>query len=189
MNWLIIVGIVVIFIVLVIAGSMLFIVMDLMSYTATGSETLNPAGTSIGSALVVYSPGVTGAAKNAAAILASDLQSKGYTVKLAGIRSGTAANTSGYDVIIVGGPMYWGMVSSSVNAYLNGLNPSKNVELGVFATTGGSQFNDNDIVTFAKQVAAFTYSSTLNKPPVTKTVRIGDAGNNDCSDLVSAVLQ
>ncbi len=162
---------------------------DIMSYTDTGSKTLNPAGAPIGKALVVYNPGVSGAAKNAAATIAGDLQSKGYTVNLAGIKSASAANVSGYDVVIAGGPMYFGRVSNSVDAYLTALKPQKNEELGVFATTGSGQFNDGDIASFGKQVAASLCSSMLNKTASTKTIRSGDAGNADCSELVSAVVQ
>ena len=161
---------------------------DIMSYTATGSKTLSPAGTSVGKALVVYNPGVSGAAKDAAEKIAGDLQSKGYTVTLAGIKSSAAANISGYDVIVAGGPMYFGRVSNSVDAYLNGLKPQKDVEVGVFGTTGSDQFHNEDIASFGKQVAAVPGISSLNKTAVTKTLRSGDAGNTDCLDFVSAVV-
>ena len=48
-------------------------VFDLASYTAVGSTTLEPAGTAVGSALVVYNPGISGDAKDAADIVAGDL--------------------------------------------------------------------------------------------------------------------
>jgi len=193
MNWLMIVGLIVLGIVLVIiavaivAGALFC--GDIMSYTDTGSKVLNPAGAPVGKALVVYNPGVSGAAKNAAVTIAGDLQSKGYTVNLAGIKSTAAANTSGYDVIIAGGPMYFGRVSNSVDAYLTALKPQKDIEFGAFATTGAPQFNDGDITSFGKQVASDMGNGTLNKPAAIKTIRSGDAGNTDCSDLVSAVLQ
>ncbi len=189
MNWIMIIGLVVAGIVVVAFAIGLIICGDLLSYTATGNKTLNPAGTPAGKALVVYNPGVSGAAKDAAATIAGDLQSKGYAVSLAGVRSTAAANTSGYDVIIVGGPMYFGKVSSSVEAYLKGLKSQKDVALGVFATTGAPQFNNDDIASFGKQVASLPCNSMLNKTAVTKTIRSGDAGNVDCSEFVSAVLQ
>jgi hypothetical protein len=193
MNWLMIIGLAVVGIVLiaaaaaVIAGSLFC--GDVMSYTATGSETLSPDGAPVGKALVVYNPGVSGAAKDAAAAIAGDLQSKGYTVNLAGIKSTAAADISGYDVIIAGGPMYFGVVSNSVDAYLKALKPQKDVALGVFATTGAPQYNDGDIASFGKQVTSIPDISSLNKTAATKTIRSGDACNTDCSDLVSAVLQ
>ena len=78
--------------------------MDLAAYTATGSRTLTPAGTSIGKALVAYDPGLSGTAKGVANKIASDLQASGYTVTLAGIKSSAAAQTSDYGVIVAGGP-------------------------------------------------------------------------------------
>jgi len=161
---------------------------DVMSLTATGSKTLDPAGASAGKALVVYNPGISGEAKRAAEKIADDFQAKGYTVTLAGIKSSAAADVSGYDVIVAGGPMYFGRVSNSVDAYLNGLKPQNGVEIGVFATTGSDQFHNEDIASFGKQVAAVTGISSLNKSAVTKTLRSGDAVNTDCSDFVSTVV-
>jgi len=162
---------------------------DIMSYTAPGSKTLSPAKTSVGKALVAYNPGLSGAAKEAAERIAGDLQSKGYTVSLAGIKSADAANISGYNVIIAGGPMYWGRVSNSVDAYLNALKPQNGVRLGVYGTTGAPQFNDRDIESFGKQVAACPCNGMLNKTPVTKTIRSGEAANTDCSEFLATVLQ
>jgi flavodoxin len=192
MNWLMIVG-------LIVAGIVVLIVVaafvtgalfcgDMMSYTDTGSKLLEPVGTPAGKALVAYNPGVSGGAKNAAAIIAGDLQAKGYTVSLAGIKSPAAANISGYDVVVVGGPMYFGRVSNSVDAYVMALKPQNGMKLGVFATTGSPEFHDEDIASFGKQVAAAPYSGTLNKAAITKTIRSGDAGNTDCSEFVSAVV-
>jgi flavodoxin len=192
MNALMIIGLVIVGIILLVAA--IGIAMgalfcgDIMSYTDTGSKVLNPAGASNGRALVVYNPGLSGAAKNAANEIAGDLQSKGYTVTLGGIKSPAAANVSGYEVVIAGGPMYWGRVSNSVDAYLKALKPQKDVAVGVFGTTGAPQFNDGDIATFGEQVATDLGSVTLDKKAVTKTIRSGDAGNTDCFDLVSAVV-
>jgi flavodoxin len=193
MNWLMIIGLVIAGIVLVvalaaIAAGVLFCG-DIMSYTAPGSKTLSPSGTSVGKALVAYNPGLSGAAKDAAERIAGDLQSKGYTVSLAGIKSADAANISGYDVIIAGGPIYWGRVSNSVDAYLNALKPQNGVRLGVFGTTGSPEFHDSDIASFEKQVAACPCSGMLNKTAATKTIRSGDAANTDCSEFVAVVLQ
>jgi flavodoxin len=161
---------------------------DIMSYTAPGTKTLNPAGKSAGKALVAYNPGLSGEAKKAAENVAGDLQSKGYTVSLTGIRSSDAAGISGYDVIVAGGPMYWGRVSNSVDAYLKALKPQNGVKLGVFGTTGSPQFNDGDIASFGQQVAGCPCSGMLSQAPVTKTIRNGEAAGTDCADFVSAVL-
>lgn len=193
MNALMIIGLVIVGVILIVAvagivAGVLFCG-DIMSNTDTGSKVLSPDGASVGKALVVYNPGVSGAAKNAAAAIAGDLQSKGYMVNLAGIKSTAAANISGYDVVIAGGPMYFGRVSNSVDSYLTALKPQKAVKLGVFATTGAPQLNDGDIASFGKQVTSDLGNGTLNKAAAIKTIRSGDASNTDCMDLVSAVLQ
>jgi hypothetical protein len=120
-------------VIIVIAG-VGFVFFDVMSCTATSSVTLSPAGQSVGHALVVYDPGVWGAAKNAAGKIASDLQSKGYLVELAGVRSSKAGNTSGYDVIVVVGPTYGDRFGSVARSYLQNLNVSSETKIGVVAT-------------------------------------------------------
>lgn len=192
MNGLLIIGLAAVGIVLIIAAvgiamDVLFCG-DVMSYTDTGSKVLSPAGTPVGKALVVYNPGLSGAAKTAAAGVTDDLQSKGYAVTLGGIKSAAAANISGYDVVIAGGPMYWSGVSNSVDAYLKTLKPQKDAAVGVFGTTGSPQFHDGDIAMFGEQVTTDLGSVTLDKKAATKTIHSGDAGNTDCLDFVSAVL-
>ncbi len=193
MNGLVIIGLVVVGIIVIAAVALtaagLLFCGDIMSYTDTGNRTLSPNGTPVGKALVAYNPGVSGEAKAAAEKIAGDLQSRGYEVSLAGIRSAAAADASGYDVVIVGGPMYFGKVSSSVDSYLKALKPQKDTKVGAFATTGAPQFNDKDIASFREQVASLPWCGTLDKAVVTKTIRSGDAGDADCSELVSAALQ
>jgi heme/copper-type cytochrome/quinol oxidase subunit 2 len=52
------------------------IFLDPAAYTANGSQTLTPSGASIGKALVIYDPGLSGTAKGVADKVASDLQAK-----------------------------------------------------------------------------------------------------------------
>lgn len=155
--------------------------LDVSSYGATGSETLNPAGTPIGRALVVYDPGFSGAAKNDAAKIASDLQTQGYTVDLAGVRSETAGTKTGYAIIVAGGPMYFGQVSSSIGEYLKTV--PLNVKLGVFGATGSSSFSETDFNLFANQVA----HATQNESVTLKLILDGNQ-TNDCADLVSELI-
>ena len=54
-------------------------------------QTLTPTGTSIGKAIVIYDPGLSGTAKGVADKIAADLQAKSYTVTLAGVKSSAAA--------------------------------------------------------------------------------------------------
>jgi hypothetical protein len=155
---------------------------NLSSYGATGSESLSPTGTSVGRALVVYDPGFSGAAKQDATKIAENLLAKGYTVDLAGVRSGTAGTASGYSIIVAGGPMYWGQVSSSIDAYLKTLPTT--VKLGVFGSTGSSTFSQSDFTSFEQQVA----SATHNEKAALKLIVDGNETQN-CADLVSDLLQ
>ncbi len=85
------VGIVVLVVIVVLTVAVVAVfALDLSSYAATGSQTLSPVGTSVGKALVIYDPGVSGAPKQDATKIADDLQAKGYTIVLAGVRSGMA---------------------------------------------------------------------------------------------------
>jgi hypothetical protein len=94
------IGLITVFVVAL--AAMGFVFFDVMSYTATGSENLNPDGSSNGNALVVYDPGISGASKDIAMTIGKKLQSRGYTVRIAGIRSPVALNTSDYEYISVG---------------------------------------------------------------------------------------
>jgi hypothetical protein len=155
---------------------------DLTSYGATGSETLNPTGASIGRALVAYDPGFSGAAKQDATKIADDLQANGYTVILAGVRSGMASNESSYNIIVAGGPMYGGQVSNSIDGYLKTL--PNNAKLGVFASTGYSSYVESSFISLQKQVT----SDTHNEKAVVKLILDGNE-TNDCADLVSTLVQ
>ena len=173
--------IVIVVIVILFISAFAAISLDLSSLGATGSETLNPANTPFGRALVVYSPGFSGATKQDATKIAGDLQAKGYTVILAGVKSGMAEKSSGYDIIVAGGPMYWGQVSSSIDAYLKTL-PS-NAKLGVFGSAGSGTFVQSDYTSLQQQVASDTHSENA----VVKLILDGNE-TNDCADLVSTLL-
>lgn len=187
------VGIAIAVIAVTIIAGVNFVVMDMMSYTATGSEMLTPAGAVVGRALVVYDPGVSGAAKGAAVKIAGDLRSKGYTVDLAGVRSEAAGNVSGYGIIAVGGPIYGGVTSKSITAYLKALTPPKDTKVGIFAT-GGLSFNntipwyEQDKMTISEEVSGIWHDSSFNNTPIIKVIQ-GDKADKDCTDFVSALVE
>ena len=177
--------VIVLMIVLTIAG-MGFLLFDGMSYTATSSQTLSPAGTSLGNALVVYDPGVSGAAKTAATDIAGDLRSKGYTVDLAGVRSAAASNVSRYDVIVIGGPTYIGNISSSIKSYLQDLKPSPNAIVGVFAT-GTEKPTSDDPAYMRRFVTSLPDDSSLTIKTAMKLVS-GDDVSKRCEDFTSELV-
>ena len=121
------------------------IFLDVAAYTATGSKTLTTIGTSAGKAIVIYDPGLSGTAKGVADKVASDLQTKSYTVTLAGVKSSAAAKTTGYSVIVVGGPVYAGALTSSIKGALEclALNYDQGAKIGVFGSGQGATSPDD----------------------------------------------
>jgi flavodoxin len=176
-------------VVIVILGAVAFmgtIMFDVWSMTAGGSETLNPAGNITGHALVVYNPGLSGGAKGVADLIAGDLKAGGYTVTLAGVKSAAASDVSGYDVIVVGGPVYVGNASSSVRSYLQNLHPPADAKVGVFGY-GSSAIDNNDMIAVLDNVASVS-ASTFTINAALKLTNADDEGKR-CADFVTELLQ
>jgi flavodoxin len=116
--------IIAVFALLIIVGiaSFSIVILDVAGSLATDTHPL-PNGAPIGQAIVVYDPGLTGGAKDLATKIGYELQDKGYNVVLTGVKSSTAANVTGYDVIVVGGPIYAGKPAITIQSYLNNLAP------------------------------------------------------------------
>ncbi len=149
---------------LVLAG---IVLLDVPAYTATGLTTFTPTGASVGKALVVYDPGLTGAAKTVAEKVALNLQSNGYTVDFAGIKSGSAANPSGYNIIVAGGPIYAGGPTGSVKDFLSSLGGSVDAKVGVFGSGSGAQ-EQSDIDMIKSAVAGLPNGDALSDAVVVK---------------------
>ncbi len=179
---------VILLLILAIIVSSAFIFLDLMSYTARGAKSITPSGNVLGNALVVYNPGISGMAKNAANDIADILKSKGYNVNLAGVKSKAASSTLGYKIVIVGGPMYMGKATKSIENYLKGLNLQKNVNLGIFTTTGSDQFNNNDFQSLKKQVEMLMDNTSLDKITI-KLIRSGNETSKDTEGLISDIIE
>jgi flavodoxin len=154
------------------------VALDVSGNFATGSEKLTPAGTATGKALVVYDPGVSGTAKDAATKIANGLKAGGYEVVLAGVKSAAAADVAGYDVIVAGGPVYAGKVGSSVYSYLDGLQAPENAKVGAFAT-GNYKSEDKRETVFP---AAAGLKAVIMLFPE-------DDVDKGCSDFVIALLK
>ncbi|MGZ7210560.1 MAG: flavodoxin family protein [Methanobacterium sp.] len=178
-------GILLLIIIAVVAAG--FVFFDVMSYSATASEKLNPSGSEVGKALVVYDPGISGASKNVASEIAQNLQAKGYAVDLAGISSTTAKNTSGYNVIVVGGPVYAGNASTSIKSYLNTLKVDNDAKIGVFATGSDADVLKNRDLLF-KEVAPLPQNDTLKIVTVTKVINANET-NQKAAEFVNALLK
>jgi flavodoxin len=178
----IILAVLAVLIIIVVAFGAVFF-LDVSAYTAAGAKTLTPTGTSAGNALVVYDPGWSGLSTKIAEKVAADLQAKGYTVTLAGIKSGEATNTAGYSIIVAGSPIYGGTPTSALKDYLSGLNPATGTKVGVFGSGSGATAPE-DIAAIKSAVPALQSGGTLSGAVV---VKIGQTEDLDAraSDLVN----
>ena len=177
-----------IFAVLIIVGIASFsvVVFDVAGNLATDSKTL-PNGSTTGKALVVYDPGLSGGAKDVATKIGYNLQSSGYDVVLAGVKSSTAANITGYNVIVVGGPISAGKPASTVQSYLNSLNPPAQTKVGAFGF-GSVKVDDTNSTEVMQDVAPLPSNSTVTLNAV---IKIGSGDNIDsrCSEFVNNLLK
>jgi flavorubredoxin len=121
-------------VVLIVAIFVGLTVFDASGYTATNSQTLSVTGQQVGKVLVVYDPGLSTSATKFANKVAFDLQALNYSVILAGVKSSEAQNAQGYDIIVVGGPIYMGGITSSVKYVLDNLHSDKGTVVGVFGS-------------------------------------------------------
>ncbi len=173
-------------VIIIVVAFAALIFLDLAAYTATGSQTLTPTGTSVGNALVVYDPGLSGTAKNVADKVASDLQAQNYTVTLAGIKSSAATKTAGYNVIVVGGPVYAGSLTASVKDDLNNLKPDSDAKVGVFGS-GQGPTSVSDVSMIKNSVQALSDNGSLSGAVIVKIGQSEDL-NARASDFVNQLV-
>jgi flavodoxin len=179
--------------IVVVAALAALVFFDVAAYTATTSQTLGPTGTgNSGNALVAFDPGLSGTAKNVASKIASDLQEKGFTVTLAGIKSSAVANVSGYSVIVVGGPIYAGSPTASIKNFLSNLpsgqasqdhGPYIFTRVGVFGS-GQGPTSPEDVAMIKNAVSALSDNGTLSNAVIVKIGQNEDL-NTRTSDFVN----
>lgn len=171
------------FAVLIIAGvgSFGLVMFDVAGNLATDSHPL-PNGEPTGQAIVIYNPGLTGKAKDVATRIGYDLQDKGYNVVLAGVKSTAAQNLTGYDLVIVGGPIYMGKASSSIQAYLGSFNPPTNSVIGAFGY--GSVASNASQSELNTEVAPLPDNSQVTLGPTTK-ITSSDDMISKCQEFVN----
>ncbi len=174
----------VIIIVVVALGAI--VLLDLAAYTATGSQILPATGSEMGTALVLYDPGLTGASTKVATQVADDLQSQGLTVTLAGIKSSAASDISGYTVIVVGGPVYAGAPAASVKDAINNLHVDSTTVVGVYGSGQGATSPD-DVAQIKNSVSTLQSGGDLSNAVIVKIGETEDI-NARASDFVNELL-
>ncbi len=168
------------------AGFFAIVIGDVAGSLATGTHPL-PNGAAIGKAIVVYDPGLSGGAKDIATKIGYDLQSSGYDVLLAEVRSSAADNLTGYSVVVLGGPIYASKPASTVQTYLNNLQPPANAKVGAFGY--GSVKVDNANSTLVQQdVAPRPSNSQVTLNAVVK-ITSSDNIDNLCQSFVTKLLE
>ena len=155
---------------------------DLAGNMATDTHPL-PNDEPTGKAIIIYDPGLSGGAKDVANRIGFALQDSDYVVLVAGVKSQAANNLTGYDIVVVGGPIYAGKPASSIQAYLNSFNPSEQAKVGVFGY-GGVQIDNNDKTAVLNDVAGGNID-------VTAAMKIVSSGNQteQCYTFVANLLK
>src|SRR5665647_287832 len=161
------------------------ILLDVAAYTATGSQTLTPTGSSVGKAIVIYDPGLSGTAKGVADTVANDLQAKGYTITLAGVKSSAAGTTTGYNIIVVGGPVYAGALTASTKDVLANLVVDQGAKIGVYGSGQGATSPDD--IAQIKQSIPVRSDATLQNAIVVKIGSSEDL-NERAQDFVNQLI-
>jgi flavodoxin len=179
--------IVVLVLVLFVAAFAAVVFLDLAAYTATSSEVRPATGTQIGTAIVAYDPGLSGTAKTVASKVTDDLVAAGYTVTFAGIKSNAATNTSAYNIIVVGGPIYAGSPTVSVKDFLSNLNIGSGTVVGVFGS-GSGESAPEDIKNIQDAIAGLKNGDELSGAVVVKIGQSEDL-NVRAQDFVNQLTQ
>lgn len=105
-----------------------------MSYIITEAVTLKPEGERKGKALIIFEPGATLLTKNVAGGIGRELSKRGFEVKVAGIRSAEAKDTSGYDLLLLGTPTYMGRPTGRFRKFVRKLDLAKGQIFGIYLT-------------------------------------------------------
>ena len=79
---------------------------------------------------------------------------------LAGVRSSAAGNLTGYSVVVVGGPIYASKPASTVQTYLNNLQPPANAKVGAFGYGSVKVDNANSADVMEKVAHLFPAATT-----------------------------
>ncbi len=162
------------------------VVLDVSGFTATNSQTLSVTGQQVGKALVVYDPGLSTAATKFANKVAFDLQALNYSVILAGVKSSEALSAQGYDIIVVGGPVYMSGFSSSVKYVLDNTQLDKGTALGVFGM-GYSASSPEEITKLRSSDSKLESGGSLSKAIVIK-ISNSEATNSTALAFVNQLI-
>lgn len=135
---------------------------------------------------MIYDPGMSGRAKGVADKVAGDLQEKGYTVTLAGVKSSAAGTTTGYNIIVVGGPVYAGALTGSTKDVLANLVFDQGAKIGVYGSGQGAT-SPQDIAQIKQSIPTTRLDQNLQNVIVVK-IGSGEDLNARAQDFVNQLI-
>ncbi len=109
-------------------------------------EVLNPEGQA-GTALVVYHPGKSDFQKDVSTAFAEGLVSNDWRVEMTTASSQAPGDISGYDLLVLGGPIYFSRPSRPISSYLSRLGNLKGKPTVTINTAMGPDRRSNSIMT------------------------------------------
>jgi hypothetical protein len=177
--------ILIVFAVVIIAmvGGMGIVIGDVAGNLASDTHPL-PNGAATGKALIIYDPGLSGGAKDTATKIGYLLQDSGYDVLMAGVKSSASTNLTGYDVIVVGGPIYAGKPASTVQSYLNSFNPPEQAKVGIFGY-GSVKVDNSNKAAVMQEVAGGSQVTVLTAMKIVSSENVDD----QCHEFVINLLE
>ena len=101
-------------------GGVFLLIRKMSSEVVSDLKVSNPEGDE-GVALVIYHPGISDFHRQVSYAFADGLVSHGWRVEITTASSQATTDLSGYDLLVLGGPVYAGEVAQPVRSYLSGL--------------------------------------------------------------------
>jgi len=106
------------------------------SDVASEIEILNPEGSK--NAFVIYHPGMTSLMKDVTYAFADGLVSNGWRVEITTPSSGAPTHISGYDLLVLGSPVYGFSLTPTIERHLERIGDLKKIETVAILTAAGA---------------------------------------------------
>ena len=128
----------VVFVVFLIASviALAYVGIRISSDVASEIEILNPEGSKI--ALVIYHPGMTSLMRDVTYAFADGLVSNGWRVEITTPSSEAPTDISGYDLLVLGSPVYGFSLTPTIERYLERIGDLQKIETVAILTAAGA---------------------------------------------------
>ncbi len=152
---------------------------------ATETNILNPEGTV--TALVVYHPGITSFTKDVTYAFAEGLVSSGWRVEITTPSSKAPTDLSGYDLLVLGSPIYGFSITQTIDRHLNRIGNLQKIQTVILLTGAGSPGNSASIM----EQAILNSNGTVKKTLVLFSMapNDGDASAADLAEQAGKEIQ